>query len=195
MSVNRDSPTMYSWHLRQAARTLKRGGIVAYPTEGVWGLGCDPANPDTLARLLALKRRPTGKGLILIASDFRQLTPWLAPLDSANEQRAFATWPGPVTWLWPAGPAAPALLRGSHDTLAVRVTDHPLAGALCARFGGPLVSTSANLAGRRPARNALQARLRLGGRFDILLPGATGGRTQPTEIRDARTGAIIRPGA
>lgn len=184
---------MTAWHLREAARTLARGGVVAYPTEGVWGLGCDPGNPRALARVLALKRRPAGKGLILIAHAFSALQPYLANLGEAEHRRALASWPGPVTWLWPAAPGLPRLLRGKHDTLAVRVTAHPLAAALCARFGGPIVSTSANLARHRPARNALEVRLRLGSRIDYLLPGETGGLAGATEIRDARTGQIIRP--
>lgn len=185
---------MSDWHLRQAARALARGGIAAYPTEGVWGLGCDPDNPDALARLLALKQRPAGKGLILITYTFAALAPYLGELDSAIQARALATWPGPVTWLWPAAPGLDRRLRGDHDTVAVRVTAHPLAAALCQRFGGPIVSTSANLAGHRPARSALQARLRLGARIDVVVPGATGGLNGPTEIRDGRSGRILRPG-
>jgi len=183
---------MTAWHLREAARTLTRGGVVAYPTEGVWGLGCDPDAPRALARVLALKQRPAGKGLILIAHAFSALRPYLADLGETERQRALATWPGPVTWLWPAAPGLPRLLRGEHETVAIRVTAHPLAAALCARFGGPIVSTSANLAGRRPACTALQVRLRLGARVDYLLPGNTGGLAGATEIRDARTGHVIR---
>lgn len=185
---------MTAWHLREAARALTRGGIVAYPTEGVWGLGCDPGDSRALARVLTLKQRPAGKGLILIAHTFRALEPYLADLGEAERQQALTTWPGPVTWLWPAAPGLPWLLRGEHDTVAVRVTAHPLAANLCARFGGPIVSTSANLAGHRPARKALEVRLRLGNRIDYLLPGKTGGLPGATEIRDARTGQVVRAG-
>ena len=133
-----------------ACRALRRGGIVAYPTEGVYGLGCDPADADAVGRLLGLKGRPAGKGLILIADRLDALIPWLAPLDDVTRARVVPSWPGPVTWLLPAAPHVPRAVRGDHDTLAVRVTAHPPAVALCAAWGGPLVSTSANRAGGEP---------------------------------------------
>ena len=182
------------WHVRQAVRVLRAGGLIAYPTEAVYGLGCDPYNGAAVMRLLALKRRPLEKGLILIASDFKQLVPFVAPLDDALRRRVFATWPGPATWLWPARRGTPAWLTGAHDSIAVRVTAHPVAAALCAAMHGALVSTSANPSARPPARSALAVQRRFGGRIDYLMPGAVGGLARPTEIRDARTGAIVRRG-
>lgn len=179
--------------LREAVRTLRAGGVVAYPTEAVYGLGCDPLNPAAVQRLLAIKQRAVAKGLILIASRFEQLTPFIEPPDPVMRRRLEASWPGPVTWLVPANPATPPWLRGRHRSIAVRVTAHPLAAALCSAFGGPLVSTSANASGRPPARTALQARLRCPG-IDRVLHGATGGRRRPTEIRDAVSGQLVRPG-
>jgi L-threonylcarbamoyladenylate synthase len=181
------------FRLQRAARLLRDGGVIAYPTEAVYGLGCDPLNRTAVERLLAIKRRPVEKGLILIASRFEQLAPYLQPPDDATLQRVAATWPGPVTWLMPANPATPRWLRGRFASLAVRVTAHPLAAALCASFGGPIVSTSANASGRPPARNALQARLRCPG-VDLVVHGATGGLGRPTEIRDAVSGATLRSG-
>ena len=178
--------------LRAAARVVKSGGLIAYPTEAVYGLGCDPRNEKAVRRLLALKRRSPRKGLILIAADFAQLAPFLQPLTPADLARLAATWPGPHTWLIPAQPATPRWLRGQYDTLAVRVTAHPLAAALCRACGHPLVSTSANFSGRPPARSALAVRRQLGAAIDCLLPGPTGGATQPTEIRDLRTGRRVR---
>lgn len=172
---------------------VRHGGIIAYPTESVFGLGCDPLRLDTVVRLLQLKQRPAAKGLILIASDLEQLLPFLQPLDAACRERVLATWPGPVTWLLPARPETPTLLRGEHDTLAVRVTAHPLAAALCRACGTALVSTSANLGGRPPARSALAVRRTFGEAIDYVLPGEAGG-APVTEIRDARSGAIVRPG-
>ncbi|MCB1776076.1 MAG: Sua5/YciO/YrdC/YwlC family protein [Candidatus Competibacteraceae bacterium] len=172
---------------------VKAGGIVAYPTEAVYGLGCDPRNAWAVRRLLALKRRPLHKGLILIAADFAQLTPFLQPLSSEEQMRLAATWPGPYTWLIPARMGAPDWLRGDHDTLAVRVTAHPLAAALCWACGHALVSTSANFSGHPPARNALAVRRQLGGSIDGLLPGSTDSASKPTEIRDLRSGQLIRP--
>lgn len=178
--------------LKAAARRVRAGGLIAYPTEAVYGLGCDPRNESAVQRLLALKRRSWRKGLILIAADFAQLAPFLQPLDPTDYSRLAATWPGPHTWLIPARADTPQWLRGRHDTLAVRVTAHPLAAALCRACGHPLVSTSANFSGRPPARTALAARRQLGKVIDYLLPGPTGGAAQPTGIRDLRTGQRVR---
>jgi L-threonylcarbamoyladenylate synthase len=180
--------------LKQAAQALRRGGVVAYPTEAVYGLGCDPLNEGAVRRLLALKGRPISKGLILIASDFAQLEPFLQPLDEPTAERIFSTWPGPVTWLWPARLECPRWLRGAYDTLAVRVTSHPLASALCREVGSALVSTSANRSRHAPARSALAVRRAFGNALDDILTGAVGGLTRPTEIRSAVTGKTIRAG-
>jgi L-threonylcarbamoyladenylate synthase len=183
---------MSPFHLKRAAGILSRGGVIAYPTEAVYGLGCDPSNETAVRRLLAIKGRPSSKGLILIASDFAQLQPLLQPLDDSQFSRLQATWPGPVTWLVPVRPSVPAWLCGHHSTLAVRVTAHPVAAALCRVWGRALVSTSANLAGRRPALTALAVRRQLGSQLDYILPGAVGGAKRPTEIRDLMSGCIIR---
>jgi L-threonylcarbamoyladenylate synthase len=179
--------------LREAVRRLRAGGVIAYPTEAVFGLGCDPLDGEAVLRLLAFKRRPWEKGLILIASDFAQLEPFLLPLSGEDKERVLANWPGPVTWLLPARPEVPRWLRGSHDTIAVRVSDHPLVVALCRAFGGALVSTSANLAGKRPARSVLAVRRQFGARLDYILYGPLGGRTRPSAIRDLESGRVIRP--
>lgn len=178
--------------LRQAAQVLAGGGLVAYPTEAVYGLGCDPGNGAAVRRLLALKQRSEAKGLILIAADWSQLEPFVEALESERMARIRATWPGPFTWLLPARPHTPRWLTGAHRTLAVRVTAHPLAAALCQVAGHALVSTSANRAGRPPARNALQVRRRLGAAVDCLLVGACGGAARCSQIRDGLTGRILR---
>jgi L-threonylcarbamoyladenylate synthase len=179
------------WHLKQAARIIRHGGIVAYPTESVFGLGCDPLRLDVVERLLELKQRSPAKGLILIAHELRALLPYVEQLDPAVRDRIDATWPGPHTWLLPARPEVPFLLRGAHDTIAVRVTAHPLAAALCRQCGFALVSTSANVGGHRPARTALEVRRTFGNAIDYVLPGEAGG-APVTEIRDARSGEVIR---
>jgi L-threonylcarbamoyladenylate synthase len=181
------------FRLRQAARAIRRGAVVAYPTEAVYGLGCDPLNPAAVRRVLAIKGRSPGKGVILIAAAFEQLRPFVAPLPEEQLQIVQASWPGPVTWVLPAADGVPAWLSGGRDTLAVRVTDHPLAAALCRHAGMPLVSTSANAAGRPPARSSLQVRLRCPG-VDMILSGATGGLPRPTEIRDLASGQRLRAG-
>ncbi len=177
--------------LLRVNRILERGGLIAYPTEAVFGLGCDPLNADAVQRLLHLKGRSRGKGVILLAGSIDLILPYLA---ATNEQldRAQATWPGPVTWVLPCRRDVPDWLTGGRGTLAVRVTDHPLAARLSNNFGDALVSTSANRSGSRPARTPSEARWRLGGRIDHVVHGATGGRDRPTEIRDGANGCILR---
>jgi L-threonylcarbamoyladenylate synthase len=185
-------PAIRPWPIRRAAQVLRQGGIIAYPTESVFGLGCNPFNPNAVYYLLALKNRPVSKGLILISDSFARLQPLLAPIPEDRLEIVLRSWPGPVTWVMPARSDVPEWLRGRHSSLAVRVTAHPLAAALCAAADMPLVSTSANLSRRPPARNALQARIRCDNRIDFILPGATGGLTRPTQIRDALDGRLLR---
>jgi L-threonylcarbamoyladenylate synthase len=179
-------------HIDLACHALAAGGVIAYPTEGVWGLGCEPLNRHACARILRLKGRGARKGFILLASDFAQVTPFLAHVSKPKLAPALKTWPGPATWLLPAASWVPAHLTGGRDTLAVRVTAHPVARALCAQYGGPIVSTSANRAGRPPARTALAVQRRFGEALDYVLPGALGGLARPTPIRDLATGRLLR---
>lgn len=179
-------------HEREALRALRRGGVIAYPTEAIWGLGCEPTDRAAVMRLLALKRRPVNKGLIVIAADFEDIEHWLQPFSEKIEQRALHTWPGPVTWLWPATPAVPPWITGGSGKVAVRITRHPVASALCEAYGGPIVSTSANRSGQQPARSATQVRLRFGDSIDALVPGALGRSARPTTIRDLLTGRTLR---
>lgn len=180
------------WLLRLAAYRLRHGAIVAYPTESVFGLGCDPLNGDAVARLLSLKQRPMEKGVILISDCFERLCPYVGELPSDVLQQVLTHWPGAVTWLLPAASGVPYWLTGRHSTLAMRVTAHPVAAALCRAAGMPLVSTSANLSSRPPARTALQVRLRCGNAVDMLIHGETGGLLRPTPIRDALSGETVR---
>lgn len=179
-------------HLDLACHALAAGGVIAYPTEGVWGLGCEPLNSHACARILMLKRRAAAKGFILIASEFAQIEPFLAKVPRAKLAPVLASWPGAVTWLLPAASWVPSRLTGGRATLAIRVTAHPVAGALCARYGGPIVSTSANASGRAPARTALQVQRQFGAKLDYVLHGALGGLSKPTPIRDLASGAKVR---
>ena len=183
-----------AWPLRRAAETVRSGGVIAYPTEAVYGLGCDPLEHAAVERIFALKQRDGGKGLILIACDIQQLLPFMAPLPADVMQKLKASWPGPVTWVVPAAPAIPFWLGGGRETLAVRVTAHPIASALCKSAGMALVSTSANKSGQPPARTALAVRTQLGDGVDYILPGDLGGLDKPTEIREALTGKVLRAG-
>jgi L-threonylcarbamoyladenylate synthase len=179
--------------LRYAARMLRAGGVVAYPTESVFGLGCDPLDWSAVERILECKGRMAGAGLIVLADSYARLEPFINP-SSTEKSRMVGTWPGPVTWVCTASEAAPPWITGGRDTIAVRITAHPTAADLSRAAGMAIVSTSANRTGRPPCRSALHVRMRLQREVDYILAGATGGRARPSEIRDARTGTILRAG-
>jgi L-threonylcarbamoyladenylate synthase len=182
-----------SWHIRQAVRCIAAGGIIAYPTETVYGTGCDPFNGAAVLQLLELKHRRIDPGLILIASSFEQFEPLLQPLHPAARQRIVKASPvPPVTWVLPCLHDIPLWLRGKHESLAVRITSHPVAIALCRRWNGPLVSTSANLHGRRPATSPLQVRKAFNGALDYILHDTQDATNTPSEIRDGISGNILR---
>ncbi|MES9969327.1 MAG: L-threonylcarbamoyladenylate synthase [Candidatus Thiodiazotropha sp.] len=180
------------WRIRLAADIIHSGGLVAYPTEAVYGLGCHPLDHDAVTRLLMLKQRSMAKGLILIAHDMASLAPYMDSLPEGVMKTLRESWPGPATWVVPATPNVPYWLTGEYSSLAVRVTDHPMAAALCRTAGTPLVSTSANISTHPPAANPLEVRLRCGHGIDLILHGRTGGLKRPTPIRDALSGKLIR---
>jgi L-threonylcarbamoyladenylate synthase len=178
----------------QAVAALRAGGVIAYPTEAVWGLGCDPFDAAAVRRLLRIKQRDESKGLILIAANLAQIAP-LIDTDALPHERlqdVLASWPGPHTWLLPCTPPVPAWLRGVHATLALRVSAHPPVVALCAAFDSPVVSTSANLTGSQPARDAEALDPALLALLDGVLEGSTGNLGAPTPIRDAASGIVLR---
>ena len=144
--------------------------------------------------LLSLKRRPIKKGLILIASDWSQLSPLVQPVSPGVFASVRLTWPGPITWVFPASDLAPMWIRGDHTTIAVRVTDHPIASTLCTHFGGPIVSTSANIDGFTPMKDERSIAMTFPNQIDTIVSGALGGRTRPSEIRHVLTGDVIRQG-
>ncbi|GJM05415.1 MAG: threonylcarbamoyl-AMP synthase [marine bacterium B5-7] len=182
---------MNSSHLKQAITSLNNGGVIAYPTEAVFGLGCVPLFQDAVYRILQLKNRSVEKGLILVASSIEQLEDYvyfdsLPTLDQIRD-----SWPGPVTWLIPAKKKTPIWLTGSHKTLAVRVSAHPIVNALCRELG-PIVSTSANPAGSKPAVTTQEVLSYFGDGLDYVIPADIKNNLSPTEIRDAQNGNIIR---
>lgn len=180
--------------IASAVALLHGGGIMAYPTEAVWGLGCDPLNAATVQRLLAIKQRPVEKGLILIAASEAQLRD-LVDFDALPTLRLAdvrASWPGPHTWVVPATAATPAWITGQHASVAVRVSAHPTVVALCQAFGRPLVSTSANLSGQPAVASRELLDPQLQSRLDGILPGHTGDLARPTPIRDALSGLQLR---
>jgi L-threonylcarbamoyladenylate synthase len=181
-------------NIASAVALLIRGGVLAYPTEAVWGLGCIPFDGEAVHRLLAIKRRPVEKGLILVAADIAQfdaVANWAA-LGDAQRARVEAGWPGPNTWVVPARTSAPAWITGGRADIALRVSAHPSVAALCTRLGGPLVSTSANLTGEPPARRREDLSPALLALVDGVCEGEIGGHSAPTTIRDACSGAVLR---
>jgi len=178
----------------QAAELLHSGQVIAYPTEAVYGLGCDPRNETAVRNILTLKSRHESAGLVLIASGFEQLEPWVADVDRALFDQAMATWPGPVTWLFPRAPGVPDFVAGEHDTVAVRITAHVPSRQLCAAFGSALISTSANPSTAPPARSADEVRQYFGNRLAGILAGELGDGLKPSEIRDLASGRVIRAG-
>ncbi|MFV1993583.1 MAG: L-threonylcarbamoyladenylate synthase [Acidiferrobacterales bacterium] len=179
----------YSGSLGHAAQIIRRGGLVAYPTESCYGIGCDPRNARAVRRLLSLKQRPASKGLILIASNTRQLQVYVSVID----EKVLDTWPGPVTWLLQAKKNVPYWIRGKHQNVAVRISDHHIASKLCRATGFAIVSTSANLSGTVPMGTYRQVKTLFGSKLDYVLPGVIGKLKNPTPIINANTQEVIRP--
>jgi L-threonylcarbamoyladenylate synthase len=179
--------------IAKAVTTLKSGGVIAYPTEAVYGLGCDPHNEKAVLHLLSLKKRAVNKGLILLASSWQQVAIYTAPITQDLLQKALNTWPGPHTWIFPAQlDKVPTWIRGAHHSIAIRVTAHPLAQAICAAFAGCIVSTSANIEGQPPARNSGEVLQQFPQGIDYILEGPIGNLEKPTPIRDVLSNELLR---
>ena len=176
----------------RATEVLLGGGVIAYPTEGVFGLGCLPDDVDAVARILTIKKRSPLKGLILIAARPGQLRDWIdAGVRDALPEPDPAQ---PVTWIVPPAARVPSIVTGDNPGLAVRITTNPVAAALCDAVDMPIVSTSANVAGRPVARNSLILRRNFGHLVDYVVPGECGPASGPSEIRELETGRVLRPG-
>jgi L-threonylcarbamoyladenylate synthase len=170
---------------------LRRGGIIAYPTESCYGLGCDPFNRQAVRKLVELKGRPVSKGLILIADRFSRFQNLLQPLTADEQARVLTTWPGPVTWILPANDRAP-WLRGRNQGLAVRVTAHRRAARLCRDLGTALVSTSANKSGGQAVKTAQECRRIFGDQVRVI-EGQIGKRKRASTLIDFSSGKVLRP--
>ena len=181
--------------IERVADAVRSGGVVAYPTEGLWGLGCDPRNEAAVQRILRLKGRRLEQGLIVIAASGTQLVPFIQPLSPQMAERIRPSWPGPVTWIVPADEDCPAWLTGGRNTLAVRVSAHAPARRLCFAAETAIVSTSANRHGEPPATNADQVREMFGDDIDAILDAPLGDAPGASEIRDGATGAVLRSAA
>ena len=181
------------WRSKLVAAKLRNHEVIAYPTEGVWGLGCIPESMEAVSRILAMKGRSWEQGLILVASTMEQVAPYLEGVN-ADEMKVLASvWPAPVTFLVPDCGAAPEWIRGRHSTVALRVSAHPVIQSICAALGHAIVSTSANPSGRRPAHDQLRLRQYFPHGIDYIVPGELGGNAGASEIRILRTGEVVRP--
>jgi L-threonylcarbamoyladenylate synthase len=177
--------------LQNAVERLRAGGVLAYPTEAVYGLGCDPFNEQAVQKLFHVKQRPMEKGVILVAADVQQVADLVQLQGMPWEREVLASWPGPVTWVLPVKRALPDWITGGRDTVAIRVSAHPLVQQLCRAYGGPLVSTSANISGQPPAKSCEEIE-RLFADQVLCLQGELGQLARPTSIRDARSGRVLR---
>lgn len=182
--------------MAQAADRIRSGGVIAYPTETVYGLGADPFNPSAFNRIFALKGRESEKGLILLIRGRRDLDALVEDISRAAEVLMEAFWPGPLTLVFPASPHLPNHLLGSTSTIALRISDAPVASSLLQYVGGTLTSTSANRSGRPPARNAREALDDLGSDVDLILDGGTARDPRPSTLVDVSVPQpqILRPG-
>jgi L-threonylcarbamoyladenylate synthase len=189
---------MFNYHslpsLTIASQIMHQGGVIAYPTEAVWGLGCDPFNGQAVRTLLSLKKRSPGKGLILIASHIGQFDFILKNLGKRQIETMQKTWPGPVTWIVPVNELIPYWISGNHPGVALRVSNHPVVKALCDIYGGPIVSTSANTQGHRAAKTQWQVKnyFKNNVSLDSITQGVVGSRNKPSQIFDLLTQAVIR---
>ncbi len=175
-----------------AVRVLQDGGVVACPTEGVWGLACCASNPQAVERVITLKARDARKGLILIGADIHQVTPLLATLEPAWRSRLQDGWPGPVTFVIPAARTVSPQLTGGRLTLAVRISAHPVLLALTTALREPIVSTSANISGEKTLKTPTAIARVFGDQLDGIVAGELGGRRGPSDIVDVRTGRRLR---
>ena len=179
----------------QAARTaFSAGEVIAYPTEAVFGLGCDPAQPAAVEKLFQIKQRDPGKGLILLAANYSQVLPYVEDKAIPQDKRfsVLSHWPGPVTLLLPASSSCPAYLRGDHDTIAVRVTAFEPARQLCLELNSAIISTSANRSGAAALTDAAAVQAEFGDELGWVMQAPTGGATAPSRILNPLTGQVVR---
>ncbi len=183
---------MFHIKIQSCVEALVQGEVIAYPTEAVWGLGCDPFNHHAVSQVLTLKSRAESKGLILVAGKIAHFSFLLEGLKTDRREMLEMSWPGHTTWLVPHKDRVPHVVSGQHDTIALRVSDHPVVQALCNRFGGPIVSTSANPQGLPPATSQFKARRYFAKKDVLFAPGQVGSAAKPSQIVDLVTGTVIR---
>lgn len=177
-------------HISEAMPLLRLGKVIAYPTEAVYGLGCDPYNQKAVEKILLLKQRSVSKGLIILISEWFQLDSLIEKLSDALLDPVRETWPGPVTWIFPKSNSIPSWLSGNQESIAIRMSAHPIARALCQH--GPIVSTSANLSGEKPATSFVELCQQFPSGIDAFLTGDLGGASQPSAIYEVLTRRRLR---
>lgn len=177
--------------MKKAISYLKQGKIIAYPTEAVYGIGCDPFNEAAVNKIKRLKSRKPNQGFILIASDWSQISNLCDNIAEDKMLEVKKSWPGPNTWVFPASQNAPSWIC-SNNTIALRVTDHPLAKKLCEEFGSPIVSTSANPSSLTPAKTAEEVNNYFNDEIDYIVEGEVGSLQKPTQIKNVLTGEFYR---
>ncbi|NVK30555.1 MAG: L-threonylcarbamoyladenylate synthase [Gammaproteobacteria bacterium] len=166
------------------------GGVVLYPTEGVYGLGALPNRPDAISRIIDIKQRDAAKGIILIAAHLAQLEDYIDT--DALASHLTARWPQAITYVVPAKAETSPLLTGGRDSIAVRVTAHPTARALCIASRSALLSTSANVSGHPAAAAEANIDPYLFSKVDAFCEGKLGGLNKPSAIFDTLNNRWIR---
>jgi L-threonylcarbamoyladenylate synthase len=176
----------------EAVKAINNGDVIVYPTESVYGLGCDPFNYLAVKKLLELKQRPVEKGLILIASHIQQILPMIKPISSSDLANALKTWPGHHTWVFPKSDLVPDWVSGSHQSIAVRVSKHPIVKKLCDQLNSCLISTSANLSNQEVLTSINELKNTFGDKISAYIDAPLGQESLPSQIRDAHTLKIYR---
>lgn len=186
------TPISSQTSIQYAVDILKQGGVIAYPTEAVFGLGCLAGNIQAIEKLLSLKQRSVNKGLILLAYEFSQFKSYIQPLDDKILKKLQSSWPGPNTWIVPAAEQTSTLIRGQFDSVAIRISAHPIVRALCRQTQSAIISTSANISNQSMTYNASQVREQFKDQLDYILEGAVGSSTKPSIIKDAISDKVLR---
>ena len=176
--------------LKQAAQAIKQGKVIAYPTEAVYGLGADPTQDKAVTKIYQLKKREPAKGLIIVAANWDMVKHFTAPIP--NYDSIFASWPGAVTWVFPASKSAPSLVQNPNNTIAIRVSAHPIVQALCTELNAPIVSTSANIQAQAPAKTAAEVTKIFGSDIAVVIDAPLGGNSSVSTIRNALDGTVLR---
>ncbi len=187
MRVLAPSPEAFA----EAAQVLRAGGVVAYPTETVYGLAVDPHNADALTRLFEVKGRPDTNPVLLIVDSPLQLDAVALPLSPRARRCAEAFWPGPLSLVLAAVPGLAAAIAPAGK-VCVRCPGSEVARALCNAFGGAVTSTSANLSGEPPATDAAGASL---AGVSLVIDGGALPPSAPSTVYDPDTGTVFRAGA